>query len=135
MPSIDNKVIEHMLNVEPTRKPVLQKRRVFALKRNKVVVEEVEKLLTTGFIRKVYYPEWLANIIMVKKSNGKWRICVDFTDFNHVCLKDSFPLPRIDQLVDSTADHKLLTFIDTFSSYNQIYMNKEDQEKTAFVTS
>ena len=98
-------------------------------------MEEVEKLLTTGFIRKVYYPEWLANIIMVKKSNEKWRICIDFTDFNHACPKDSFPLPRIDQLVDSTADHKLLTFIDAFSSYNQICMNKEDQEKTAFVTS
>ena len=83
----------------------------------------------------MYYPEWLANVVLVKKANGKWRMCVDFTDLNKVCPKDSFPLPRIDQLMDSTAGHKLLTFIDAFSGYNQIKMAKEDQEKTAFITS
>ena len=74
-------------------------------------------------------------MVMVKKANEKWRMCVDFTDLNQACLKDSFPLPRIDQLVDSTAGHKLLTFMDAFSGYNQIQMAKEDQEKTAFITS
>ena len=59
-------------------------------------MEEVEKLLIAGFIREVYCPEWLANVIMVKKSNGKWRMCIDFTDLNHACPKDRFPLPRID---------------------------------------
>ena len=72
---------------------------------------------------------------MVKMSNGKWRMCVDVIDLNNTCLKDSFPLPRIDQLVDSTAGHELLTFIDAFLGYNQILMKKEDQEKTTFVTS
>ena len=62
-------------------------------------------------------------------------MCVDFTDLNQACLKDNFPLPRIDQLVDSTAGHKLLMFMDAFSGYNQIQMAKEDQEKTAFITS
>ena len=62
-------------------------------------------------------------------------MCVDFRDLNQACPKDSFPLPRINQLVDSTAGHKLLTFMDTFSGYNQILMTEEDQEKTAFVTS
>ena len=71
----------------------------------------------------------------MKKANGKWRICVDFTDLNKACPKDSFPLPRIDQLVDSTARHKLLTFMDAFSGYNQIRMAEEDQEKTSFITS
>ena len=132
---IDNKVIKHKFNVDPTRKPVQQKQQVFAPKRNKAVMEEVEKLLATGFIREVYYPKWLANVVMVKKSNGKWRMCVDFTDLNRAYPKDSFPLVRIDQLVDSIADHELLTFMDTFSGYNQIHMNKEDQEKTEFVTS
>ena len=98
-------------------------------------MDEVNKLLVANFIRKVYYPEWLANVVMVKKANGKWRMCVDFTDLNNTCLKDSFPLPRIDQLVDSTAGHKLLTFMDAFSRYNQIQMAEEDQEKTAFITS
>ena len=71
---------------------------------------------------------------MVKKANGKWRMCVDFTDLNKACPKDSYPLPRIDQLVDSTAGHKLLSFIDAFSGYNQIKMDEADQEKTSFVT-
>ena len=81
-------------------------------------MEEVEKLLTTVFIREVYYLEWLTNIVMVKKSNRKWRMCVDFTNLNRACPKDSFPLPRIDQLVDSIAGHELLTFMDAFSGYN-----------------
>ena len=72
---------------------------------------------------------------MVKKNNDKWRMCVDFTDLNKVCPKDSFPLPRIDQLVDSTTGHKLLSFMDTFSSYNQIMMDEKDQKKTSFITS
>ena len=91
--------------------------------------------MTAGFIWEVYYPEWLANVVLVKKANGKWRMCVDFTDLNKVCPEDSFPLPRIDQLVDSTTGHKLLTFMDAFSEYNQIRMAEEDQEKTAFITS
>ena len=72
---------------------------------------------------------------MVKNANGKWRICVDFTDLNKACPKDSYPLPRIDTLVDSTARHQLLSFIDAFSGYNQIKMEEADQEKTSFVTS
>ena len=98
-------------------------------------MDEVNKLLAAGFIREVYYPDWLANIVLVKKENGKLRMCVDFTILNKACSKDSFPLSRIDQLVDSTIGHKLLTFMDAFSRYNQTKMAEEDQEKTAFITS
>ena len=91
--------------------------------------------MSAGFIWEVYYPDWLTNVILVKKTNGKWRMCVDFTDLNKACSKDSFPLPRIDQLVDSTARYKLLTFMDAFSGYNQIKMAEEDQEKIAFIIS
>ena len=98
-------------------------------------MDEMNKLLTTNFIREFFYPEWLANVVMVKKANKKWRMCVDFTNLNNACSKDSFPLPRIDQLVDSTAWHKLLTFMNAFSRYNQIQMAEENQEKTAFITS
>ena len=98
-------------------------------------MDEVTKLLAAGFIREVHYPEWLANVVLVKKANGKWRMCVDFTDLNKACPKDSFPLLRIDQLVDSTTGQKLLTFMDAFSGYNQIRMAEEDQEKTSFITS
>ena len=118
MPGIENEVIEHKLNIDPTKKPVQQKRRVFTLERNKAVMEEVEKLLATRFIREVYYPEWLANVVMVKKSNGKWHMCVDFIDLYYAFPKDNFSLPRINQLVDSTASHELLTFTDAFSGYN-----------------
>ena len=126
MMGISPEVIQHKLNVNPERKPVQQRRRTFAPERDQVVVEEVTKLLTVGFIREVYYPKWLANVVLVKKANGKWRMCVDFTDLNKACPKDSFPLPRIDQLVDSTSGHKLLMFMDAFLGYNQIKMVEED---------
>ena len=71
---------------------------------------------------------------MVKKANGKWRMCVDFTDLNKVHPKDSYPLARIDQLVDSMAGHRLFSFIDAFSGYNQIRRDEADQENTSFVT-
>uniref|UniRef100_A0A2N9FF19 Integrase catalytic domain-containing protein n=1 Tax=Fagus sylvatica TaxID=28930 RepID=A0A2N9FF19_FAGSY len=135
MPGIDPAKICHKLNVNPSIRPIKQKRRVFAPDRNQTISDEVEKLLTAGFIREVFYPDWLANVVMVKKANGKWRMCVDFTDLNKACPKDSFPLPRIDQLVDSTAGHRLLTFMDAFSGYNQIMMDDADQEKTSFITS
>uniref|UniRef100_A0A2N9H0S8 Integrase catalytic domain-containing protein n=1 Tax=Fagus sylvatica TaxID=28930 RepID=A0A2N9H0S8_FAGSY len=135
MPGINPSIISHKLNVDPSLRPIKQKRRVFAPERNNAIMEEVDKLLTANFIREVFYPDWLANVVMVKKSTGKWRMCVDFTDLNKACPKDSFPLPRIDQLVDSTAGHKLLTFMDAFSGYNQIVMDESDQEKTSFITS
>ena len=72
---------------------------------------------------------------MVKNANGKWRMYVDFTDLNRACPKDSYHLPRIDTLVDSTARHELLSFMDAFSGYNQIKMSGKDQEKTSFITS
>ena len=72
--------------------------------------------------------------MLVKKANGKWRLCIDFTDINRACLKDSFPLPQIDLIVDATVGHELLSFMDAFSGYNQISMEPDDQEKTSFVT-
>ena len=108
---------------------------MFASERDDAIKDEVQKLMVAKFIREVYYSDWLANVVMIKKANGKWRMCVDFTDLNKACPKDSYPLPRIDQLVDSTAGHKLLSFMDAFSGYNQIRMDKADQEKTFFVTS
>ena len=86
--------------------------------------QEVQKLLEAGFIREVNYPNWLANVIIVKKANGKWRMCIDFTDLNKACPKDSYPLFRIDTLVDSTTKHQLLSFMDAFSGYNQIKMEE-----------
>ena len=124
MPGIDPSVITHRLNVYPSSKLVRQKKRMFAPKRDNAIKEEVQKLTTAKFIQEVYYLDWLANVVM----------CMDFTDLNKACPKDNYSLPRIDQLVDSTAGHKLLSFMYAFSSYNQIRMD-EAQEKTSFVTS
>ena len=135
MPGIDPSVITHRLNVCPSFKPVQQNKMVFTPERDNAIKDEVQKLMATKFIREVYYPNWLANVVMVKKANGKWRMCVDFTDLNKAFPKNSYPLPRIDQLMDSTTCHKLLSFMDAFSGYNQIRMDEANQEKTSFVTS
>ena len=92
-------------------------------------------MVTAEFVREVYYPGWLANVVMVKKANVKWKMCVDFTDLNKACPKNSYPIPCIDQLVSSTVGHQLLNFMDAFSGYNQIKMDEAEQEKTSFIIS
>ena len=92
------------------------------------------RLKQAGVIKEVFYPEWLANTVVVKKKSGKWQVCVDFTDLNKACPKDPFPIPKIDQLVDATVDHPRMSFLDAFQGYHQIPLALYDQEKTAFVT-
>ncbi|RVW20699.1 Retrovirus-related Pol polyprotein from transposon 297 [Vitis vinifera] len=99
-----------------------------------IVKEEIQKQLSVGFISVVEYPEWLANVVPVPKKDGKVRVCVDFRDLNKASPKDDFPLPHIDLLVDGTAGHSMLSFMDGFSGYNQILMAPEDMEKTTFIT-
>ena len=118
MPEIDPQVVSHRLNVDPSFRPVKQKRRGMAPERQEAIREEVGKLLKAQSIREVQYPDWLANIVLVKKSNNKWRLCVDFTDLNKACPKDCYPLPRIDLLVDATAGDSLLSFINAYFGYN-----------------
>ena len=133
MPGISPSTMVHKLNVCPSFPPIRQKKRVFTQERDKAIDEEVCKLLKADFIKEAYYLEWLANVVMVKKANSKWRICVDFTDLNKACPKDSYPLPHIDLLVDSTTGHQLLNFMDTW--YNQIKLDEANQKKILFVTS
>ena len=134
MPRIDPDFLCHHLAMDNKVRPVRQRRRKFNEERRQAIRDETQKLLTAGHIREVQYPEWLANVVLVKKSNGKWRMCVDFTDLNKACSKDSYPLPSINALVDSAAGCKLLSFLDAFSGYNQIKMHPMDEEKTAFMT-
>jgi len=94
---------------------------------------EVQKLLEAGFIQECQYPKWISNVALVKKPNGTWRMCVDFIDLNKACPKDSYLLSKIDKLVDATAGHALLSFMDDFSGYHQVPLCPEDQEKTAFI--
>ncbi|XP_057793251.1 uncharacterized protein LOC131009864 [Salvia miltiorrhiza] len=134
MTGIDPNIIVHRLNVDPDYPPRKQKRRKFAPERNKVINDEIKQLVDNGLVREVQYPDWLANVVVVKKKNGKWRVCIDFTDLNKACPKDSFPLPHIDMLVDATAGHELLSFMDAYSGYHQILMHPDDQEKTSFMS-
>ncbi|CAL8174399.1 unnamed protein product [Prunus armeniaca] len=134
MPGISPDVISHKLNISPAHKPVRQKRRSYDAERYEAMRTEVDKLKAIGFIREATYPVWLANSVMVRKAKGGWRMCQDYTDLNKACPKDSFPLPRINQLVDATAGHELLSFMDAYSGYNQIFMDPADSEHTAFIT-
>ena len=99
-----------------------------------MIKQEVDKLLTTRFIKEIQYLEWLSNVVVVLKKNSKSRVCVDYTNLNDACLKDTFPLPWINQIVDATVGHDLLSFLDAYSSYNQIPMYPPDAAKTAFIT-
>ena len=108
MPGIDLDFLCHHLTMDAKVRPVRQRRRKFNEERRLVVKEEMHKLLNAGHIREIQYPEWLANVVLVKKANGKWRMCVDFTDLNKACPKDSYPLPSIDALVDSASGCKML---------------------------
>ncbi|XP_074304069.1 uncharacterized protein LOC141638561 [Silene latifolia] len=134
MVGIDPSVISHKLSVNPGCTPVHQKRRKFAAERNEVINKEVDSLLAAGKIREVSYSEWVSNVVVVPKKNGKWRVCVDFTDLNKACPNDLFPLPHIDAMVDATAGNEVLTFLDAWSGYNQIKMHPQEQEKTAFMS-
>ncbi|CAL1371160.1 unnamed protein product [Linum trigynum] len=134
MPGLNRQVAEHALGVLPGCRPLQQKIRNFAWERRQVVVEEILKLTQAGCIQEILYPTWLANVVTVKKANGQWRMCVDFTDLNKACPKDPYPLPKIDRLIDATSGHCFLSFLDMFSGYHQIPMKKEDQERTAFMT-
>ncbi|WJZ85623.1 hypothetical protein VitviT2T_005146 [Vitis vinifera] len=134
MKGIHPSIVSHKLNVLPTARSVWQRVRCFHSDRQKIIKEEIDKLLEAKFIREVEYPDWLANVVVVPKKEGKWRVCVDYTNLNNACPKDSFPLPRIDQIVDSTTGQGMLSFLDAFSEYHQIPMAPADEEKTAFIT-
>ena len=96
--------------------------------------KEIQKQLSVGFVSMVQYPKWLANAVLIPKKDGKVRVCVDFINLNKTSPKDNFPFPHIDMLVDSTAGHAMLSFMDGFSRYNRILMALEDREKTSFIT-
>ncbi|XP_068477215.1 uncharacterized protein [Phaseolus vulgaris] len=110
MPGIDPDFLCHHLTMDAKVRPVRQRRRKFNSERCLIVKEETQKLLSAGHIREIQYPEWLANVVLVKKANGKWRMCVDLTNLNKACPKDSYPLPNIDALVDSASGCKMLSF-------------------------
>jgi hypothetical protein len=128
-------VAEHSLDILPHSRAVQQRLWRFDEERHRVIGVELRKLLEAGFIKEVFHPTWLANPVLVKKKNGKWRMYVDYTSLSKACPKVPFPLPRIDQIVDSTAGCELLCFLDAYSRYHQIKMKEFDQLATSFIMS
>jgi len=115
MSGLSPNIITHRLSVFKEARPIVQKKRDYDDEKRLAAKEEVEKLLSTGFIREARYTTWLANVVMVTKPNGNWRMCVDYKNLNNACPKDSYPLPNIDRLVDGATDHKILSFFDAYS--------------------
>jgi len=134
MSGVPRKEVEHTLYLDSKARPVKQQLCRFAQDRKEAIRVEVTWLLAASFIREVAHSDWLANPVLVKKKNDEWRMCVDYTNLNKHCPKDPFPLPRIDQVVDSTAECVLLSFPDYYSGYHQIALKESDQEKTSFIT-
>ena len=128
-PEVDPSFICHHLNVNPSVTPKMQPPRHSSKEHFDAVKDEVTRLKHAGAIKEFFYPEWLANTVMVKKKSGKWRVCVDFIDLNKACPKDPFPMPHIDQLVDATVGHPRKSFLDAFKGYQQIPLALEDKKK------
>jgi hypothetical protein len=103
-------------------------------KKTEAVKAKVHHLLEARFIEPIAYPTWLANVVMVQKKSGKWRMCIDFMSLIKACPKDNFPLPRIDKIIDSAAGCEVMSLLDCFSGYHQIYMKEEDKASTSFIT-
>ncbi|GKV04930.1 hypothetical protein SLEP1_g17015 [Rubroshorea leprosula] len=134
MPGLAPKVAVHCLAVKHGVRPMKQSQQRFRPDLIPQIEVEVDKLIEAGFIREVYYPSWIVNIVPVRKKNGQLRVCVDFRDLNQACPKDDFLLPIIELMVDATMGHEVLSFMDGFSGYNQIRMDPKDEELTAFRT-
>ena len=112
--------------MDPSFPPKKQKLRRSVKQHVEAVKEEVEKLKQAKAIQEVFFLKWLSNIVVIKKKNEKWRVCVYFTNLNRACPKDPFPIPKIDQLVDATCGHPRMSFLDAFKGYNQIALIVED---------
>jgi hypothetical protein len=133
MPGIPRDVAEHSLDIRAGARPMKQHLRHFDEEKRRAIGEEIHKMMAAGFIKEVFHPEWLANPVLMKTKGGKWRMCVDYTGLNKACPKVSYPLPRINQIVDSTAGCETLSFLDACSGY-QIKMKESDQLTTSFIT-
>src|SRR3954470_6031903 len=135
MKGVPRELAEHCLNIDPKCKPVKQPLRRFGDEKRRAIGKEIARLLKASFIQEVLHTRWVANLVFVpNKGTKELRMCVDYTSLNKACLKDPFALPRIDQVIDSTAFLELLSFLDAYSGYHQIKLNPADRLKTAFIT-
>jgi hypothetical protein len=135
MSGVPRELAEHKLEIYPQARPIRQKLLHFTPDKREAIRAKLARLVAAGFIREVLHRKWLANhVLILNRNKVDWHMCVDYTDLNKHCPKDPFELPRIDQVVDSTAGCSILSFLDCYSGYHQISLAKEDEEKTAFIT-
>ncbi|GKD70341.1 reverse transcriptase domain-containing protein [Tanacetum coccineum] len=127
-------ITEHSQDTYPHIEPKAQKKRSLAPYRRKVVIDEVNEWLKAGIVRRVRYPTWVANLVLVKKVDGSWRMCIDFKDLNKACPNDLYPLSKIDWKIESLMGFQYKCFLDAYKGYYQIQMTNKDEEKTIFHT-
>ena len=132
MTSLSSELATHKLNIDPGVNPIRQKKRTFAPERSEVIDAEVQKLLASGIVHKVYYPTWLTNPLLVRKPDGSWKFYMDFTNLNKHYPKDCYPLPAIDIVVEAFTGFAVLMFLDAYKGYHQIPMAEENVEKNSF---
>nr|KYP55434.1 Transposon Ty3-G Gag-Pol polyprotein [Cajanus cajan] len=132
MPGLDRELVEHRLPTVPGKRPVKQNPRRFAPEVVEKIKEEIERLLKAKFIRTSRYVEWVSNIVPVTKKNGKLRVCIDFRDLNKATPKDEYPMPIAENMIDAAAGNEIMSLLDGYSGYNQIYIAANDVSKTAF---
>jgi hypothetical protein len=129
MPGVPRELVEHALNVDPKARPIKQPLRRFDKPKRKAIATELHRLENAGFISEIKASTWVSSPVIVPKKNTDVRhICIDYTSLNKQCPKDPFPLPRIDQIIDSTARCARLSFLDAYLGYNQIKLKVEDEE-------
>ncbi|GKA04372.1 reverse transcriptase domain-containing protein [Tanacetum coccineum] len=134
MTGVPKRIIKHSLNVNPADKPIAQKRRTFSEEKKQAITREVSEWLKAGIVRRVKYPTWISNPVLVQKPDGSWRMCIDFKNLNSSCPKDYYPLPEIESKIEAVMGYPLKCFLDAYKGYHQVQMADEDEEKTAFYT-
>jgi hypothetical protein len=132
MKGIDPKTCIHHIYIEENNRPIRQPQRRMNPNLREIVKEELQKLLNVNFIYPISDSQWVSPLVIVPKKNGKWRVCIDYRELNKATLKDHFPLPFIDQVLDTLAGKNYFSFLDGFSGYNQMQVAPEDQDKTTF---
>jgi hypothetical protein len=132
IPGLDRSIVEHRLPLKNGFRPFQQRTQQMKVEVLVEVKKEVEKMLEAGFIRPCRYAKWISSVVPVQKKDGRWRVCVDFRDLNRATPKDEYPMPVAETLSNAAAGHKILSFMDGNTGYNQIFMASEDINKTTF---
>ena len=130
MRGIPSSMCTHHIYIKSDSWSVCQPQRRMNPNLRDIAKEEIHKILEAGFIYPISDSEWVSPLVIVPKKNGKWRVCVDYRELNKATHKDHFPLPFIDQVLDTLSEKKFFFFLDGFSGYNQIQIALEDQDKT-----